>query len=218
MDVNKYVAERIKYYRIKNNLSQEDVGAELNTSKTNICRYETGERKFDHDILFKLSKIFNVNVNDFFPDMDDAEFMYPDEDTIMINVLGYIKAGLPIEAQEDIIDKIAIPRSWTKGGKEFYALKISGDSMSPRYNDGEIVIFEQTNDYLGGNYKDCAVMVNHTECTFKKVYIKETGVTLHPYNPKYKEMYYTAEEAQKLPIKIIGIAVEKRVPITYEEE
>lgn len=218
MDVNKYVAERIKYFRTKNNLSQEDVGAELGTSKTNISRYETGERKFTHDILFKLSKLFNVSVNDFFPEMDDGEFLNTDEDTIMINVLGYIKAGIPIEAQEDIIDKIAIPRSWTRGGKEFYALKISGDSMSPKYNDGEIVIFEQTNDYIGGNYKDCAVMVNHTECTFKKVYIKDSGITLMPYNSSYEPMVYSKEDAQNLPIRIIGIAVEKRVPITYEEK
>ena len=36
---------------------------------------------------------------------------------IKIPVLGVIKAGTPIEAQEDVIDYIEIPTEWTKGNK-----------------------------------------------------------------------------------------------------
>lgn len=213
MDINKYVSDKIKYYRIQRNLSQEEVAEELETSAVNISRYENGERKTNQDILFKLSQLFGVSINDFFPPVDNAKFIDLISNTIKIPVLGFIKAGVPIEAQEDIIDYVDIPAVWTKGGKDFYALKISGDSMTPKYNEGDIVIFEQTKDYEAGKNKDCAVMVNCTECTFKKVFIDEQGITLQPYNMNYEPMRFTKEQAISLPITIVGIAKEKRVSL-----
>lgn len=213
MDINKYVAERIKYFRTLRNLSQEDVADELETSAVNISRYENGDRKTNQDVLFKLSKMFKVSINDFFPDVENGNFIDVISNTIKIPVLGFIKAGVPMEAQEDIIDYIDIPISWTNGGKNFYALKISGDSMTPKYNDGEIVIFEQTDDYQNSNGKDCAVMVNCTECTFKKVFIDSEGVTLQPYNNEYQAMRFSKQQAMDLPVRIVGRAVEKRVKV-----
>ena len=55
-------------------------------------------------------------------------------DSIQIPVLGTIKAGIAIEAQQDIIEYIDIPKDWSKGGKKFYGLKIKGDSMFPKYS------------------------------------------------------------------------------------
>ncbi len=213
MDINKYVADKIKYYRIQRNLSQEEVAEELETSAVNISRYENGDRKTNQDILFKLSQLFGVSINDFFPPVDNAKYIDLISNTIKIPVLGFIKAGVPIEAQEDIIDYVDIPAIWTKGGKDFYALKISGDSMTPKYNEGDIVIFEQTKDYEAGRNKDCAVMVNCTECTFKKVFIDEHGITLQPYNINYEPMRFTKEQAMQLPITVVGIAKEKRVSL-----
>ncbi|MBS5857215.1 MAG: LexA family protein [Clostridia bacterium] len=213
MDINKYVADKIKYYRIQRNLSQEEVAEELETSAVNISRYENGDRKTNQDILFKLSQLFGVSINDFFPPVDNAKYIDLISNTIKIPVLGFIKAGVPIEAQEDIIDYVDIPAIWTKGGKDFYALKISGDSMTPKYNEGDIVIFEQTKDYEAGRNKDCAVMVNCTECTFKKVFIDEHGITLQPYNMNYEPMRFTKEQAMQLPITVVGIAKEKRVSL-----
>ena len=73
MDINKYVADKIKYYRIQRNLSQEEVAEELETSAVNISRYENGDRKTNQDILFKLSQLFGVSINDFFPPLQLIE-------------------------------------------------------------------------------------------------------------------------------------------------
>lgn len=135
-------------------------------------------------------------------------------DTIQIPVLGTIKAGIEIEAQQDIIEYIDIPKEWTKGNKNFYGLQISGDSMFPKYQEKDIVIFEQTNDYTIANKKDCAVMVNGFDATFKNITITETGITLVPLNlnnsDNYQPTFYNKEQIEQLPVKIIGIAREKR--------
>jgi len=73
MDINKFVADKIKYYRSKRNLTLEQVAEFLNTTPQSISRYEKGERKTNQDILFKLSKLFKVSINDFFPPRTENE-------------------------------------------------------------------------------------------------------------------------------------------------
>lgn len=135
-------------------------------------------------------------------------------DTVQIPVLGIIKAGIPIDAQQDIIEYIDIPKDWLKGGKSFYGLKISGDSMLPKYQEKDIVIFEQSNDLEAANHKDCAIMVNGFDATFKNVSINQVGITLIPLNINntdgYEPTFYDSKQVQNLPVKIIGIAREKR--------
>ena len=135
-------------------------------------------------------------------------------DTVQIPVLGTIKAGIAIEAQQDILEYIDIPKNWLKGGKSFYGLKISGDSMYPKYNENDIVIFEHTEDYTIANNKDCAVMVNGFDATFKNVTINDSGITLVPLNLSnsdgYQPTFYSKDKIESLPVKIIGIAREKR--------
>ncbi len=151
-----------------------------------------------------------VNVLEF----DNATHVDFNSDTILIPVLGTIKAGIPIEAQEDILEYVDIPKDWLKGNKKFYGLKINGDSMYPKYNENDIVIFEQNSDLDLANRKDCAVMVNGFDATFKNVTISDNGITLTPFNlnnqDNYLPTFYNKEQIERLPVKIIGIAREKR--------
>lgn len=216
MDVNKHIGEKIREYRERKNITQLELAEYLGTTPQALSRYERGERKTDQDTLFKLADYFKISINDFFPPLkfDNAEPVDVLSDVVYIPVLGVIKAGTPIEAQENVIEYIDIPRLWTKGGKKFYGLKISGDSMAPEYKENDIVIFESTNDYSRANKKDCAVMVNGDDATFKNVTITDDGITLVPLNlnnsDDYKPTFYNKEDIQNKPVKIIGIVKEKR--------
>jgi SOS-response transcriptional repressor LexA len=86
--------------------------------------------------------------------------------------------------------------------------------MYPKYEENDIVIFEQTEDYIKANKKDCAVMVNGDDATFKNVTITESGITLIPLNINnsdgYQPTFYDKEQIKSKPVRIIGIAKEKR--------
>lgn len=145
---------------------------------------------------------------------DNAEILNYDSNRLTIPVLGVIKAGTPIEAQQNILEYIDIPKEWSKGNKRFYALKISGDSMSPKYQPNDIVVFEQNDDVIQANGKECAIMVNGDDATFKKFTLSDNGIILTPLNQDnsdgYQTTFYSAEQVISLPVKVIGIAVEKR--------
>lgn len=216
MEINKYIGEQIRKYRQQKNITQEELAEFLGVSTQAVSRYELGDRKTDNDILFKLSDYFNISINDFFPPLtfDNATFVDINSDSVQIPVLGTIKAGIAIEAQQDILEYVDIPKDWLRGGKKFYGLKISGDSMYPKYSENDIVIFEQSEDYIAANKKDCAVMVNGFDATFKNVTINDAGITLVPFNLNnsdgYQPTFYSNEQIQSLPVKIVGIAKEKR--------
>ena len=215
MNVSKYVGERIRHYRTNKNITQQELGEYLNTTSQTISRYESGILEANQDILFKLAEYFKISINDFFPPLtfDNAELIDINSNIVKIPVYGTIKAGIPIESQSDIIEYVEIPKQWTIGGKKFYGLKISGDSMFPKYNENDIVIFEQNDDKELYNGKDVAVMINGTESTFKKILVNEQGIVLQPYNTSYEIMMFSKEQVEQLPIRVIGIAREKRTKL-----
>lgn len=224
--LNLIASQVIKEKRIEKGYSLEEVANKLNNiiTRQSLYRYENNDARMKNNIFKKICLALNENPSDVWNEINDrfinslsfdnGIIIDINNETIKIPVLGTIKAGIPIEAQEDILEYIEIPKRWALGGKEFYGLQISGDSMYPKYSENDIVIFEKTEDYAIANKKDCAVMVNGYDATFKNVTINESGITLVPFNLNnqdgYQPTFYNKEQIEKLPVKIVGIAREKR--------
>ena len=227
-DLRKYAGNKIKQFREQKNITQDELAEELGTTRQAVSRYENGDRGVNQFLLFQLAKYFNKSIDDFFPPVhfDNGTYMKPiidDDNMVQIPVLGTIKAGIAIEAQQDILEYIEIPKTWIRGGKQFYGLKISGDSMFPKYQENDIVVFEDSHEYdmESARNKDCAVMVNGDDATFKKVLLSDDGITLVPYNTgAYDIKMYSKEDIVNKPIRIIGVAREKRTRVwgVYKNE
>lgn len=209
-------ATNLKHLRIQSGMTQEELAKKMDKDYSTIGKWELGQRSPIMTDVIKIADIFQVSLEKLIGSSmiyDNAEVVDINSDIVKIPVYGTIKAGIPIESQSDIIDYIDIPKEWTRGDKKFYALKISGDSMFPKYNENDLVIFEQNEDKEAYNGKDCAVMINGTESTFKKVLLNEQGIVLQPYNTAYDIMMYSNEQIEQLPIKVVGIAREKRTKL-----
>ena len=128
---------------------------------------------------------------------------------VRIPVLGTIPAGIPLDAIEDILDWEEIPAAWTTGDRQYFGLRVRGDSMYPRYLDGDTVILQKEMTCESGD--DCAVLVNGSEATLKQVMIKGDGsLELRPTNPAYPPRTYSPAEIESIPVQIIGVVVELR--------
>ncbi|MBM6926933.1 helix-turn-helix domain-containing protein [Pseudoflavonifractor phocaeensis] len=128
---------------------------------------------------------------------------------IHIPVLGTIPAGIPLDAIEDILDWEEIPAAWSSGNRQYFGLRVKGDSMYPRYLEGDTVILQKEKTCESGD--DCAVLVNGGEATLKQVMIRGDGsLELRPTNPVYPPRIYSPAEIESLPVQIIGVVVELR--------
>lgn len=204
-------------------MSLRDFAAKCGISHTHLDSIEKGTDprtgkpvSVTIETLKKIANAMNMSVNDLLiksGEVNLEEIIYDNAEIIKeplkIPIYGSIKAGIPLESQNDIVEYMDIPKEWAKGNKKLFGLKLSGDSMYPKYQDGEIVIFEQTDDIEKYKNKDCAVMINHTESTFKKILVNEQGIVLQPYNISYDIMMYSNEQIEQLPIIILGVARKK---------
>ena len=116
---------------------------------------------------------------------------------ISINVLGRVAAGIPEE----------IPAEMAKTGT-FFGLQIHGDSMEPRMCDGDVVIVRQQDDAESGDI--VIAMINGDDATCKRLRKYRDGIELISNNPAYQPMFFSNDEIQSKPVKIIGKVVELR--------
>ncbi len=223
-----YIGKFIKNYR--GEMSLREFADKCEISHTHLDSIEKGVDprtgkpvRVTIETLKKIAKAMGMSINDLLIQsgdvkLDEIKYKEPknidgmqiERDIIKVPVLGKIPAGIPFEAIEDTytIDYEEIPKSWGKGGKEYFALKIVGDSMEPEFKDNDTVIFLKSSTCQSGQY--CCVKVNGFDATFKKVKIQENGILLSPLNANnssgYTPTFYTNDEINNLPVEIIGIA------------
>lgn len=126
---------------------------------------------------------------------------------VRIPVLGFVRAGLPMNAVENIIDYEEISAETARSG-EFFALQIKGDSMEPKISEGDVVIVKKQS--VVNNGEVAVVLVNGDEATVKKFYKSKTGIKLISTNPSYDPLYFSPQEVDSLPVEVIGKVVELR--------
>ena len=191
----------LKNLRESIGMNQEELSEKFGISKSTIGMYETNKREPNFELLKEFAKFFNVSTDYLLEQIkkdDLANF-----DIIQIPLLGKIQAGVPTEMFLDIIDYIDIPADMARGNKELFALKTKGKSMEPNFIEGDILIFEKTEDCENGQF--CAVAVNGDDATFKKVTKTDAGIMLQPLNPAFETKFYTNDQIASLPVQIIGV-------------
>src|SRR5688572_22349493 len=52
-----------------------------------------------------------------------------DENLLDVQILGRVAAGLPLLAEENVIDTVRIDRMLVRGGRDVFGLRVQGDSM-----------------------------------------------------------------------------------------
>lgn len=200
------IGERIKSIRDRLHISQVDFADKLNISKQTLYKYENNIiTNIPSDKIEAIAIIGNVSPA-YIMGWEDSE---PPSDTkgVVINVLGRVAAGIPIEAIEDIIDTEEITEKLAKTGT-FFGLQLHGNSMEPRMCDGDVVIVRQQEDAESGDI--IIASVNGSDATCKRLRKYKDGIELISNNPSYEPMFFSNEEIENKPVRIIGKVVELR--------
>ncbi len=211
----------LKEIRNKKELSLRKVDKLTNISYTHLNMIEHGKRNVTPALLRNLATLYNVDYLDLYEkagyidlieDEKKQQILTPLSNQISIPTLGTVKAGYDYLAQENIIGYTSIDNVSDK--ENYYALKVTGDSMEPLFSDGDIAIVHKQDDFVSGN--TCIILINGDEATVKKVVKKDDGIDLIAMNPYYPVKHFTKEEMKKIPVKIIGKVIESRKRKIFE--
>ncbi len=203
----KTIAERIKEGMELRQLKQSDLAEKTGISKGALSSYISGRYVPKQNNIYLISKA--LDVNEAWLMGNDISFTRNNERKkgVTINVLGRVAAGIPIEAIEDVIDTEEITEDLAQTG-EFFGLQIHGDSMEPRMQEGDVVIVRKQDDAESGDI--IIALVNGDDATCKRLKKYTTGIALISNNPAYEPMFFSNDEVESKPVRIIGKVVELR--------
>lgn len=202
------LAKNLKYLRLKNKLSQEEIAEMLGKkSYTTIQKWESGVSEPPMRVAKKLADFFNVGIDDLINIDFEQQSVTPAKKGVKIPVLGQVAAGVPIDAIEEVIDWEEIPKEMAARG-EYFGLKIKGDSMAPDIKNKDVVIVRKQPD--AENNEIVIVTINGNEGVCKKLRKSSEGITLISRNPAYEPMFFTPKEVTELPVAIVGKVIELR--------
>lgn len=209
------LSKNIRYLRKKQGWGQDILAEKLGyKSYTTIQKWESGVSEPPLKSLHVLASLFHVDINDLANvDLEEASILnrpvpsFPSYNpTHQIPILGRISAGLPLYADEHIE---GYTYTELNGGAEYFALKVSGDSMNAaRIYDGDTLIVRRQEVVENGQI--AVVIVNDDEATVKRFYKNGSSVTLMPQstNAAHQPQIYNTATTN---VRIVGLVVKNEI-------
>lgn len=213
------VGDRIRQVRQEQDVTQQELADYIGVSKQAVYKYEnnivTNIPTDKVDAIAKRLKVspaylmgweeqpqLKKNYTKETLKLSDATPMNPQQ---VAPLLGTVRAGLPMYAEENIEGYIPIRQ--TDGAKYFW-LNIRGDSMNAAgMDDGDQILVREQPEVENGQL--AVVLVNGNEATVK--YFRREGdlVVLTPksFNPTHQPQIY---DLKKILVRVAGLVVECR--------
>jgi repressor LexA len=128
-----------------------------------------------------------------------------DDDMIDVPILGRVAAGLPLLAEENVIDTVRVDRMLVKGGREVFGLRVAGDSMIEAGILGGDYIFVRKQAVAERG--DIVVALIGDEATVKYFYPERDYVRFQPANAKMAPILVRATDFKSTMLlgKVVGL-------------
>ena len=126
-----------------------------------------------------------------------------DDDLVEVQVLGRVAAGLPLFAEEHVIDTVRIDRGLLKGGREVFGLRVHGDSMiDAGILSGDYIFVRKQ---LTAQRGEIVVALIGDEATVKYFYPEKDYVRFQPANKTMAPILVRAMDFK--PTMLLGVVV-----------
>src|SRR4051812_13181088 len=123
---------------------------------------------------------------------DQSNNAHEDERLVEVPVVGRVAAGLPILAEQNVVDTVRIDRMLVRGGKDVFALRVQGESMiEAGIHDADYIFVRKQPTAARG---DIVVALLGDEATVKYYFPEKDRVRLQPANAQMAPIYVLASD------------------------
>ena len=200
--------KRLKELRTAAGLSQQTVASKLGITQQAYANYERGKRQPDNNTLLFLADLFNVSVDYLLgkdidvPTSTDILSHIATPAQTMLPIIGTIRAGYPVRAEEHIE---GWELSTVKNPKDYFFLRVAGDSMiGAGITDGCLVLIHEQPFADDGQIVAC--IVDGEDATLKRFFQHGDTITLLPENPSFKPIVLSVKDFEEGYARIVGVA------------
>ena len=201
--------KRLKEARAELKYSQKYVAEKLYISQQAYAKYETGAAKPNPDMLLRIAELFNVSVDYLVGMTDEKPLSAPVQQIIelnhqnvyMIPVYENAAAGFGALASDEVIDYTPLYIGSPSEATETICIKVTGDSMYPKIENGDIVQVHKQTSVDNGSV--AVVLLDGDEGLVKKIYYGADWIELHSFNPMYKTMRFNGRDVER--VRVVGL-------------
>ena len=189
------IGKRIAELRRERKLSQEELAELAMLHRVTVAKYETGQVEPGANAIGRIADALGVSADELLCRVDKLpSFLHIMKGTVPI--VGEIACGTPITAEQNIEGYADLPDGVTAD----FALRCKGDSMTPTFQPGDLVLIKQQPEVEQGQVAAAGI---DGEATLKRFYRHGDGILLVADNPAYAPQVYPAGA----DIRIYGLAV-----------
>jgi repressor LexA len=193
--VQNEIGKRIAELRRERGLNQEELAELAMLHRVTVAKYETGQIEPGALAIGRIADALGVSADELLCRVDKLPpFINIVKDAVPI--VGDIACGKPITAEQNIDGYAELP----DGVAADFALRCNGDSMTPTFQTGDLVLIRQQPEVQQGQI--AAVGID-AEATLKRFYKNGDGVVLIADNPAYPPQVYPAGT----DVRVYGLAV-----------
>jgi len=197
-------SKNLRYYMTIHNKTINDMCRELGFKYTTFTDWYNGNIYPGIDKIEKIANYFRIEKSDLIENKDKQT-----NNKQAFPLLGTVKAGYNYLANENIVSYVSIDKT-ISDPENYFALRVTGDSMQPVLFEDDIVIVHKQNDVENGQVG--IVLIDNEEATVKKIVKHEDYIELIAFNSYYPPKKLTKDDN----FKIIGKVVEARISKIFE--
>jgi repressor LexA len=130
---------------------------------------------------------------------------FDSDDMVEVQILGRVAAGLPLLAEENVVDTVHVDRGLLRGGRDVFGLRVAGDSMVEAgiLNGDYIFVRKQPTADRG----DVVVALIGDEATVKYYFPERDYIRFQPANSRMAPILVRSMDFKSTMLlgKVVGI-------------
>lgn len=196
------IGGKISARRKELGLTLEDVGNAVGVGKSTVKKWESGYiSNMRRDKISKLAKVLNMEptefVNDDTPETSNISTVITNG-IYNVPVFESVSAGFGAYASDCVTEYLPVIIKNPSEVESTIAIKVSGDSMYPKIEDGDIIVVRRQTSVDSGDIG--VVLLDGDEGLVKKIVYGDDWIELISINPEYKTKRFEGAEVQRLQV------------------
>lgn len=205
------LAKNLKKYMEQNNIDRYKLCKDLNFKYSTVSEWLHARKYPRIDSIEKIAKYLGVSKSDIIEDKSaltdepsNIRYIMPRDNIYPIPVFESVSAGFGAYASNEIIDYIPVFLHSQYDAENTISIRVSGDSMYPKIEDGDIVIVRKQSSVDSGDI--AVVLLDGEEGLVKKVEYDINWINLISINPEYPVKQFKGEEVMRIQVvgKVVG--------------
>lgn len=198
------IIERLHEVIEKSGMSYATLSEKTGIAKSSLQRYATGQlKRIPIDNIKKIADACHASaryIMGWEENKEDSVVVLDEYKYYEIPRFDSIAAGIGVIADAQPIGTDLLPFKSPYDASETMTIKVTGDSMYPKIEDGDVIAVKKQTSVDSGTV--AAVLIDGQDAVVKKVTYGDDWIILHSFNPEYMDREFRGADVQR--IRIMG--------------